>query len=466
MRHRACLAATLLFASLGFASLALPVQAGLYNPAVTTLANGLRVVVVENHRAPLITQMVWVGAGSADEVPGVSGIAHYLEHLMFKGTHDVPNGRYSAEIAEKGGNDNAFTSTDYTAYLSNVAKEQLPLVMRLEADRFAHIQFDPALAKPELAVVLNEKLQRVDSSPGAPLNQQMMAMLFANHPYSHPTIGWQEEIETLRAADAQAFYQRWYHPAAMTVVISGDVVPAEVFKLAAQTYGQIPAGPLPPRLRPQAQAFHANTVIERKDGRVQEVSVLVYRRAPSRRLDASRAVALEVLQEVLDGSEAAYLPNLLVKEKKLATGVEVGYDADAYDEGLFSIALTPRPKVTPEQVLAALDAGLAAFAPKPVAAATLEAAKTSLQRQALLQRDSVVAPAYAFGTALSTGGTVADVEAWPEKVAAVTAAQVQQVMQALLAQATVTGVLRPDPDAPPAPPVPASAGPLSGGPLR
>lgn len=424
-----------------------PGHAQAFHASSMTLDNGLRVVVVENHRAPVVSHMLWIAAGGADEPYGTSGIAHYLEHLMFKGTKDIPNGEYSRRIAQTGGNENAFTTHDYTAFFAEVSNAQLPLVMQLEADRLAHLQFDEKLAKPELAVVMDEKRQRVDSAPYALFFQQMDAALFVHHPYSRPVIGWPEEIEKLTIDDARKFYERWYKPGRMVVVVSGDVKPADVFALAKKSYGAIPKADTPPRARVMAQRFKGKTRVEAMDGRAQETLINVDYRAPSRRLDAPTSYALEVLQELLSGSEAAYLPNLLIKEKALVNNVEVSYEPNAYDQASFTISVTPKPNVAADKVFEALHAALQSYAETPPAADVLESAKKSLQRQFILQRDSLMAPAYAIGMALSTGDTLEDVEAWPEHIAAVTPIMVQNALKTMLAEPQVEGALRPDPNA-------------------
>lgn len=287
-------------------------QAAVFNAKTATLENGLQVVVIENHMAPVVTHMMWVKAGAADEGHGVSGIAHYLEHLMFKGTEKVPNGQYSARIAQVGGTENAFTSWDYTAFFATVAKANLPMVMELEADRLAHLKIIKELAAPELAVVLDERRQRVEDEPFAPLLQQMAGALFPHHPYGTPVIGWKEEIEKFTVDDAKRFYATWYQPSNTVIVVSGDVKAEDVFALAKKTFGALPSKPIPPRSRAIDPPFKGDTTIILEDERVKETTILrSYKVTPARK-DQAQSLALQLLTELLNGSDASYLSKRLI----------------------------------------------------------------------------------------------------------------------------------------------------------
>ncbi|MDX1923464.1 MAG: pitrilysin family protein [Alphaproteobacteria bacterium] len=418
-------------------------HAAVFNAKTATLENGLQVVVVENHMAPVVTHMMWIKAGAADEVQGVSGIAHYLEHLMFKGTAKVPNGEYSARIAQVGGTENAFTSWDYTAYFATVAKANLPMVMELEADRLAHLQIKKELATPELAVVLDERRQRVEDEPFAPLLQQMAAALFPHHPYGIPVIGWKEEIEKFTVEDARRFYETWYQPSNAVVIVSGDVKAEEVFALAKKTFGVLPTKRLAPRIRTVDPQFKGNTTIVLEHEHVKQTTLLrSYKIAPARK-DPANSIALQVLEELLDASDASFLPRRLIQEKNLASSVNVNYESDLYDDGQFVISLVPKPNVTKEQLLAELDAALQEYAKTLPNEDDMKAARRSLQRQAVLARDSVMGPAQTIGVALVTGQTLDDVENWPEQIAAVKAEEVQKALKSILETPSVTGVLKP-----------------------
>lgn len=449
---------------LAFVLVASSAQAAVFNPKTTTLPNGLQVVVVENHMAPVVTHMMWIKAGAADEGHGVSGIAHYLEHLMFKGTKKVPNGEYSKRIAAVGGSENAFTSWDYTAYFATVSKANLPMVMQLEADRLVNLEIKPELAKPELAVVLDERRQRVENEPFSPLIQQMAAMQFPHHPYGTPVIGWKEEIEKFTAEDAKRFYKTWYEPSNTVVVVSGDVRADEVFELAKKTYGVLPTKTIPPRMRATDPPFKGNARIELEDEHVRETTIVRSYKIQSARLNPANALAMQMLEELLDGSDASFLPKRLVKEKNLASSVSASYEGDMYDDGQFSISIVPKPNISNDNVLSELDAALAEFVKRIPSDDDMNAAKRSLQRRAILARDSVMGPAQTIGLTLAIGQTLDDIEKWPENIGAVKPEQVQAALKAILQTPNVVGVLKPksgvDTSAPPPAP------PQLGGPIR
>lgn len=439
-------------------------QAAVFNAKTTTLPNGLQVVVVENHMAPVVTHMMWIKAGAADEGHGVSGIAHYLEHLMFKGTKKVPNGQYSARIAQVGGTENAFTSWDYTAFFATVSKANLPMVMELEADRLTHLNIIKELAAPELAVVLDERRQRVEDEPFAPLLQQMAAALFPHHPYGTPVIGWKEEIEKFTVDDAKRFYETWYQPSNTVIVVSGDVNADDVFALAKKTFGALPTKTIPPRSRAIDPPFKGNTTIVLENEHVKETTILrTYKVAPSRK-NTANSLALQLLTELLDGSDASYLSKRLIQDKNMASSVNVSYESDMYDDGQFSISMVPKGNVTKEQLVAEMDAALHDYAKQVPSEDEVKAAKRGLQRMAVLARDSVMGPAQTIGVALTTGQSLDDVENWPEHIGAVKAVEVQKALQTILDSPSVTGVLKPKDGvavtAVPPPPPPA------GGPIR
>src|SRR5215471_8590913 len=239
-----------------------------------TLANGLEVVVVSDHRAPVVTHMIWYKVGSADETPGKSGLAHFLEHLMFKGTAKHPAGQFSRMLSTLGGQENAFTSTDYTGYFQRASREYLPTLMEFEADRMTGLVLSDEVVRPELQVVLEEQNMRVANNPAARLSEQVDAALYLNHPYGRPVIGWRRQIEQLEAEDALAFYKRFYTPNNAVVVVAGDVDAAEVKKLADETYGKVePRAAIGPRMRPQEPAPAAVRHVTLADPRVADPSL-------------------------------------------------------------------------------------------------------------------------------------------------------------------------------------------------
>jgi zinc protease len=442
-------------------------SAAVFSPVTETLANGMQIIVVENHRAPVVTHMIWIKAGAADDPYGKSGLAHYLEHLLFKATKKRPAGSYSKAIAGVGGTENAFTSYDYTAYFATVAKENLSLVMELESDRMANLLIEAKEATPELAVVVEEKRQRVDSDPYAPFSQQVNAALHPHHPYGRPTIGWQQEIEKLTVADANAFYRQWYRPDNAVLVVSGDVKPTEVFALAKKFYGGWKGEKTSPRQRVEDPDFKGNVRIEKTEDRVHEKFVYITLKAPSRRQDNVMSYALELLTQMLAGSDGDYLPKTLVQDLKLAGSVGLGYDADAYDGSSLTLSAVPKDGVMPDQLIAAIRKALADYQAKPVDEKTMADAKKALQRSAILARDSVMGPAYAFGMALATGQKIEDVEAWPDSIAAVTPEQIQKAIGLIVESASVTGVMLPGKEkpvaektAPETPSLPLQQGPM------
>src|SRR5262245_30391519 len=312
--------------------------AAVFNPSTITLANGLQVVVIENHRAPVVTHVVWYRVGDADEMPGKTGIAHFLEHLMFKGTKTVPPGAFSEIVARLGGNENAFTTEDYTAYFQSVAVEHLEEMMKLEADRMANLVLTDDVVMPERDVILEERRQRIDNDPGAQLMEMARSALFLNHPYRMPTIGWENEMRGLTTADAIAWHTKWYEPGNAIVVISGDVTMDKVRPLAEKYYGVLPAAVVPARVRPDEPVQFAPRRLTKEDPRVQLASWTRIYEAPSYHRGAKEhAYALEVLAELLGGSTSSRLYRSLVVQQKVATGAGTGYDGDNLDLSTFSL---------------------------------------------------------------------------------------------------------------------------------
>ena len=247
-----------------------PAVAQIFNPTTFTLDNGLEVVVIENHRAPVVTHMVWNKVGAADEPPGKSGIAHFLEHLMFKGTAKRGPGEFSEIIARNGGSENAFTSQDYTGYFQSITADRLALMMELEADRMNGLVLTEEIIQPERQVVIEERRSRTDNSPRARLSEQVTAATYTNHPYRLPIIGWEHEIRALTLQEIVDFYRTWYAPNNAVLVVSGDVTPEQVRELAETHYGPIPAKALSPRIRPSEPPHHAPREVVLRDARVDQ----------------------------------------------------------------------------------------------------------------------------------------------------------------------------------------------------
>ncbi|QOL82252.1 M16 family metallopeptidase [Pseudooceanicola spongiae] len=381
-----------------------------------TLDNGMQVVVIEDHRAPVVVQMVWYRAGSADEKPGVSGIAHFLEHLMFKGTDSFGPGKFSATVAANGGTDNAFTNYDFTAYHQRVAADRLPLMMEMEADRMTHLNLDEDAIKTERQVILEERSMRTDSNPQALFGEQTRAAQYLNHHYGIPVIGWRHEMEQLNLQEAEDFYKMYYAPNNATLVVAGDVTPDEVHKLADQYYGVIPANPdLPDRVRPQEPEQRAERRVIFKDARVAQPYVSRTYLAPERDHDDQKpAAALVMLAQLLGGGQSGYLTDKLVFEKKIATYTSAFYNDTSLDDTNFGVYAVPAPGVSLEDAEAALDDALASFIKDGVDPAALERIKMQVRASQVYDRDDVAGLAQMYGAALSQGLTVSDIQAWPE----------------------------------------------------
>lgn len=421
-------------------------QAAVFYPSSFTLSNGLQVVVVPNHLAPVVSQMVWYKVGAADEVGGKNGLAHYLEHLMFRGTTNIPPDEFSKTIAAQGGQDNAFTSYDYTAYFEETAADRLPLIMQMEADRMHNLRITPETALPELHVVLDERQQRTDNDPTGRFVEKLNHKFLPHYPYGRPVIGWRKEIEQLSVADAQQFYQLHYAPNNAVVIISGDITVEQVMSLAAATYGRVPQHEVAPRhvfsSAPQP-ALHDFTQV---DIGVEQPEIIWRFVAPSYATQKNAAAyAYEVLAEALDDGEVGILYQKLAQEQGLASSVEASYDPDARGETSFTLAASPRPGKSWKQLEKAMRDALHDAADKGLDAATVENAKQRLQRSAIFAREGLMMPGYAFGMALTTGHTVADVEAWPDRINAVTADQVNAALRELASTSRQTmGALLPD----------------------
>ena len=408
------------------------------------LANGLEVVVLPDHRAPVVTHMVWYKVGAADETPGKSGLAHYLEHLMFKGTTKNPGNTFSQAVAAIGGEENAFTSSDYTGFFERVPREHLKEMMAFDADRMTNLALTDAVARPELKVVLEELNMRVANNPGARLDEQMDAALYLNHPYHRPVIGWRHEVEKLTSNDALAFYRRFYTPNNAVVVVAGDVTPDEVRADAEATYGKVPVrSEIGPRLRPTEPVQDAPRTVTLADARVEQPSVQRYYLAPA----ASTAKpgeeeALDVLATVLGKDANSRLYKTLVMEKGLALNAGAFYSDTALDYGKFGVYAAPKPGVTLHTVEAAMDGVLNDVIEHGISADELERAKTGLIADAVYAQDNQATLARWYGAGVTTGQTVAQVGGWPKRVRAVTVAQVQEAARQWLdIRRSVTGYL-------------------------
>ncbi|NIA71168.1 insulinase family protein [Pelagibius litoralis] len=421
--------------------------AKVFDPVSFTLDNGLQVVVVVNRRAPIVYHSVWYRVGAADEQAGESGLAHFLEHLMFKGTESLAPGEFSEIIAANGGRENAFTSWDYTAYFQTVAADRLEIMMQHEADRMTNLVLSDAVVNPERDVVREERRSRIDNEPRGQLGEIIRATQFLNHPYRIPIIGWDHEIEELSTEAALRFYKRWYAPNNAILIIAGDVDPVEVRRLAETYYGPIPAGEFPPRQRVAEPPQNAAREVTMSSPRVREPSVSISYLAPSyRQAEGAEAYALQVLSEILGGGATSRLYSRLVVEQATAASAGAGYSPMAYDYTTFDFYGAPRPGGEIEAVEAALRAEIAVLLENGVSEAEVAAAKKRMAASAVFARDNLRTAPRIIGTALTTGGSLEAIEAWPERIEAVTAEEVNAALKKVLrSEQSVTGYLLPKP---------------------
>jgi zinc protease len=413
-------------------------------PGSFTLGNGLQVVVIPDHRTPVVTQMTWYKVGSADETPGKSGLAHFLEHLMFKGTSKHPTGEFSQTVLRVGGNENAFTSTDYTGYYQRVPREELGKMMEFEADRMTGLILKDENVLPERDVVLEEFNMRVANNPEARLTEQIMAALYLNHPYGRPVIGWHQEIEKLDREDALAFYRRFYAPNNAILVIAGDVDAAEVRPMVERTFGAVPAQPAIParRLRPQEPEPAAPRTVTLSDARVEQPSLRRYYLVPSATTAAGEGPALDVLAQLMGGGNNSYLYRRLVIDRPLAVSASAAYQGTSLDATQFSVSASPRSGVEFAQIEQAIDEVISDIGQNAVRAEDLERVKTQLIAEAIYAQDNQATLARWYGGALTTGLSIEDIRSWPDRIRAVTAEQVREAAQKWLdKKRSVTGYL-------------------------
>ncbi|MFP7672109.1 M16 family metallopeptidase [Marivita sp. S0852] len=403
---------------------AAPLRAQSIEDQVSTfqLENGMDIVVIEDHRAPAVVHMLWYRAGSADEKPGVSGVAHFLEHLLFKGTEKLAPGEFSEIVKANGGTDNAFTSFDYTAYFQRVAADRLGLMMEMEADRMKNIQLDGEDILTERDVIIEERNQRVENDPGALFREQRMAAQYLNHAYGRPIIGWRHEMVTLDLDAALAFYDQFYSPNNAVLVVAGDVLPDEVLALAQEHYGPIPRNDdLPERVRPSEPPQMAERRITFSDPRVAQPYVMRTYLAPERDPgDQHKAAALTLLAELLGGSQTSVLPQTLQFEDQTSVYAAAFYSGLQLDDTTFGVINVPADGVSLEEAEADMDRVIAEFLEEGVDPDQLERIKFQLRASQVYALDSSNALARRYGAALTSGLTVEDVHAWPDILQSIT----------------------------------------------
>ena len=411
------------------------------------LQNGLQVVVVPDHRAPVVTQMVVYKVGAVDDPPGISGLAHFFEHMMFRGTRAVPGGAFSANVARNGGDDNAFTTHDYTVFHEQIAKDKFRLVARLEADRMAGLDLSESAVMAERDVVAEERRLRVDSDPQALVLEQAEAALYLTHPYGRPVIGWPEEIRRIGRVEADTFYRRHYAPNNAILIVAGDVTPEEVRQVTEAEYGPVQPRELAARVdyaQPRRMGENRFTV-SRKDAKV-PLFLRLYRVESYAEAAPGQAEALELLARLLGGDGTSALYRRLVVERRLATDISASYDGYARDSGQFSISATPRPGVPLETLERAVDDVIGAYQRRAPAKDELLRAKAQLVAGAAFRRDSQFEMASAYARALAVGLTAFDVQQWPARIQALKPKQVQDTAaEALDRNEAVTAYLLPRP---------------------
>lgn len=424
--------ATLFFAGVG----ATQTMAGVFNPKTFTLKNGMQVVVLSNHRAPVVLHMVWYKAGSAEEPEGKSGIAHLLEHLMFKGTPKHPNGAFSKILAQHGGQENAFTTFDYTGYHQTVSSDRLEMVMELEADRMTNLVLRPEDVETERAVVLEERNQRIESKPSARLREQANQKLYPKgHAYARPIIGWRDELAALSREDALAFYKDHYAPDNALLVVAGDVELAEVKRLAEKHYGPIPARGVAPRVNlvTDEPVIGGESVL--RDARVKQASWAQSIIQPSlTNGEPRRVAALEVLSELLGSGGTSRLYRALVIDQAIAVSAGTYYDLSARGEGHFAFYASPRPGVSLDQVAQEVRVQTQRLLDEGLDQNELARIKKRMLADAVFSRDAMKTGAWAIGGALAAGHSIEDIEAWPEHIAAVSEQDVLDALKAVLSE--------------------------------
>ena len=421
-----------------------PAQAEVFEK---TLSNGLRVIVKEDHRAPVVVQQIWYKVGSMDEITGKTGVAHALEHMMFKGTRGVPAGEFSRLIAAAGGRENAFTSDDYTAYFQQLDKTKLPLAMKLESDRMHNLNLSQTEFSKEIRVVMEERRMRTDDDPHALLQEKMMAVIYEEHPYQHPVIGWMSDLEQLTVNDVRDWYKKWYAPNNATLVIAGDVKHDDVFALAQRYYGSIPAHVEPARRKytEPVQIGIKRMVVKAPA----ELPLLVMSYHAPNVIDPLRdwqPYALEMLAGVLSGNDAARLNKHLVREQQVASDVSAGYDSTSRGPALFTLEATPSEGKTAADVEAALRREIALIVKEGVSEQELARVKAQVTAAEVYKLDSVFYQAMQIGQMESIGLGQKAIPLMLDKLQAVTAGQVRTVAQMLLQDDNLTvAVLDPQP---------------------
>ena len=425
------------------------------------LSNGLKLVVQEDHRSPVVVSQVWYRAGSLDEVNGKTGVAHVLEHMMFKGTKQIPAGQFSRLVAAAGGKENAFTSADYTCYFQQLEKSHLPLSFKLEADRMANLIITDAEFAKEIKVVMEERRWRTEDKPQSKVNEQFQSTAFKAHPYARPVVGYMNDLENMTAADAREWYNTWYAPNNATIVVVGDVKAQDVLKLAKQHFGKLKAKKLPAR-KPQTEPAQIGErrIVVKAPGKLPYLAMGFH--APTlvdnpTSEQAWEPYALDVLAGVLSGNDSARLNQKLVRETSIAVDVGAGYDSTSRGrEALFELVGTPSEGKTVVELEAALIAEIDRIKTGGVTQQELNRVKASVIASDVYQRDSMFYQGMQIGQLETMNYSWRLLKDYPDKLKAVTSEQIQAVAKKYLIKDNMTvAVLDPqpiDPNAIPAKP--------------
>ncbi len=399
-----------------------------------SLDNGLKLIVQEDHRSPVVVSQVWYKAGSIDEVNGKTGVAHVLEHMMFKGTKKVKAGQFSRLIAAAGGKENAFTSSDYTCYFQQLEKSQLPLAFELEADRMANLQLTKEEFDKEIKVVMEERRWRTDDKPQSLVYEAFQGAVYRAHPYSRPVIGFMNDLENMSYEDAREWYTLWYAPNNATVVVVGDVQASDVYKLAKRHFAKLAAKKLPVR-KPQVEPAQLGERRVLVKASAKQAYLLMGYHVPALQ-DADkdwRPYALEVLAGVLSGNPAARLNQSLVRDTRLAVDVSAAYDIMSRGRlSVFELDGTPSVGKTVRELEAALLQQIEKIKQSGVSAEELDRVKAAVIAADVYQRDSMFYQAMQIGTVESIGFSWKILDDYPRKLRAVTAEQVQAVAKQYL----------------------------------
>ncbi|MBI3546853.1 MAG: insulinase family protein [Gammaproteobacteria bacterium] len=417
----------------------------------TTLANGLRVIVREDHRSPVVVSQIWYKVGSQDEPEGITGVSHVLEHMMFKGTPKHGPNEFSRIIAENGGRENAFTSYDYTAYFQQLEKSRLPIAFELEADRMQNLLLADEEFRKEIQVVMEERRWRTDDQPESLVQEKFMATAYQVHPYKHPVIGWMADLQAMKFKQAQDWYQRWYNPANAILVVVGDVKPSAVFAQAKQYFASVPARTLPTR-------SDVSEPVQKSERRVHVAApaevpyILLGYHTPVhtsviQNKDAEwEPYALSVLAGVLDGGQASRFERELVRERKIAASVDVDYSAIARSPGIFAIDATPANGYAIADLEKAIRAQIERVKNEPVSAEELKRVKAQVVASNVFSRDSGFYQAMQIGQLSAVGLDWRLLEDYPKRLQAVTAEQIQAVARKYFVDSNLTvAILDPQP---------------------